>query len=385
MSHHSERPAHAIEDVPGVWIETPSTQTLSTQTLDTNRLENHRESQSASNTTSAASSPEEREAHLEKNAPPTKEVDNTLHGGDEDRKYAPIKPRPAGEKPEGSKLRKTASGRQLTEDDLFRVLSRHRSSKTGDMSRATTSEDESSEQQEIERLLSRMFGKTRQESSEEEKTRHVGVIWKNLTVKGMGLGAALQPTVGNIFLGLPRFLKNVITRGPRKAAGKPPVRTIIDNFSGCIKPGEMLLVLGRPGAGCSTFLKILGNQRFGYEKVDGSVTYGGTDAKTMEKKYRGEIIYNPEDDLHYATLTVKQTLKFALKTRTPGKESRKEGESRKDYINEFLRVISKLFWIEHTMDTKVGNAFIRGVSGGERKRVSRVVAQLTIAKKCLTL
>lgn len=75
----------------------------------------------------------------------------------------------------------------------------------------------------------------------------------------------------------------------------------------------------------------------------------------MSKKYRSEVLYNPEDDLHYATLKVKDTLKFALKTRTPGKESRKEGESRKDYVNEFLRVVTKLFWIEHTLGTKVGN------------------------------
>lgn len=91
------------------------------------------------------------------------------------------------------------------------------------------------------------------------------------------------------------------------------------------------------------------------------------------------VLYNPEDDLHYATLKVKETLTFALKTRTPGKDSRKEGESRSDYVREFLRVVSKLFWIEHTMGTKVGNEFVRGVSGGEKKRVSIAEAMITKA------
>ncbi|KOS22897.1 Brefeldin A resistance protein [Escovopsis weberi] len=99
----------------------------------------------------------------------------------------------------------------------------------------------------------------------------------------------------------------------------------------------------------------------------------------MAKRFRGEVIYNPEDDLHYATLTVKRTLKFALETRTPGKESRLEGETRRAYVNEFLRVVTKLFWIEHTLNTKVGNEFIRGVSGGERKRVSIAEAMITRA------
>ena len=260
----------------------------------------------------------------------------------------------------------------MNEDDLFRSLSRRRTSTSGDAA-------EVEEQVEIEKLMSRMFGKTRQNNSEDEKTRHVGLVFKNLTVKGMGLGAALQPTLSGPFLALPRLLQGLFSGGPRKIAGKPPVRTILNDFTGCVRPGEMLLVLGRPGSGCSTFLKVLANQRFGYESIEGDVTYGGTDAKTMAKHYRGEILYNPEDDLHYATLTVKNTLKFALETRTPGKASRNEGESRKDYVKEFLRVVTKLFWIEHTLNTKVGDEYVRGVSGGEKKRVSIAEAMITKA------
>jgi ATP-binding cassette subfamily G (WHITE) protein 2 (SNQ2) len=297
-------------------------------------------------------------------------------------KYESIKP--ASEAPTRPDLQSRQS-KPMTEEDVFRVLSRRRTSQATGMNRtatrdsAATASSADEEQDEINKLMSRMFGHTRQEASEEEKTRHVGVVFKHLTVKGMGLGAALQPSVGDLFLNPIRFVKNLVTRGPRRAAGKPPVRTIIDDFSGCVKPGEMLLVLGRPGSGCSTFLKILGNQRFGFEEIIGDVKYGGTDAEEMGKKYRSEILYNPEDDLHYATLKVKDTIKFALKTRTPGKDSRKEGESRNDYVKEFLRVVTKLFWIEHTLDTKVGNEFVRGVSGGEKKRVSIAEAMITKA------
>lgn len=77
-----------------------------------------------------------------------------------------------------------------------------------------------------------MFGHERKANSEEEKTRHVGVVWKNLTVKGLGLGAALQPTTGDIFLGIPRLIRGLLTRG-QKGAGvdKKEMRTILDDFT----------------------------------------------------------------------------------------------------------------------------------------------------------
>jgi ABC-type multidrug transport system ATPase subunit len=289
-----------------------------------------------------------------------------------DSKFLPIKPAPTGESQQRPSFE--PRGSIQSEEDLARVLSRRRTSASGKS--AAELQDESYE---IERLMSRMFGTARQAHSEEERTRHSGVVFRGLTVKGVGLGASLQPTVGDIFLSLPRKIKTLLTRGAKAASGKPPVRTLLDSFDGCVRPGEMLLVLGRPGAGCSTFLKAFCNQREGFEAVEGDVTYGGTDASAMKRNFRGEVIYNPEDDLHYATLTVKQTLSFALKTRTPGKESRLEGESRSAYQKEFLRIVTKLFWIEHTLGTKVGDAFVRGVSGGEKKRVSIAEAMITRA------
>ncbi|CAG9950625.1 unnamed protein product [Clonostachys rosea f. rosea IK726] len=274
------------------------------------------------------------------------------------------------EKPQSIQRERSAQNR----DDIFKTLSRRRTN----MSNADK-EELREESQEIERLLSRMFGQKRQEQSEDEKTRHSGVIFRDLTVKGVGLGSSLQATVGDIFLGIPRKISNLFRSGPKAASAKPPVRELISHFDGCVRPGEMLLVLGRPGSGCTTFLKAFCNQRAGFEAVEGDVRYGGTSAEEMSKRFRGEIIYNPEDDLHYATLTVRRTLSFALKTRTPGRESRLEGETRQDYVREFMRVVTKLFWIEHTLDTKVGNELIRGVSGGERKRVSIAEAMITRA------
>ncbi|KAK2794659.1 hypothetical protein FQN51_000757 [Onygenales sp. PD_10] len=255
---------------------------------------------------------------------------------------------------------------------------------TATTSSLSLSRSQDPEWQAIHRAMSKMFGRQRQAESEEEKTRHVGVVWKGLSVRGVGMGAAVAGTIGDVFLGVPRAVRGLVGLGGGgvgrgKGKGKKSVRTILDGFTGCVRPGEMLLVLGRPGSGCSTFLKAIGNQRAGYESVEGEVTYGGTDAETMAKNYRSEVLYNPEDDLHYPSLTVRDTLNFALKTRTPGKEGRNQGETRAEYRRTFLQSVAKLFWIEHCLDTKVGGDIVRGVSGGEKKRVSIAEALITKA------
>ena len=56
----------------------------------------------------------------------------------------------------------------------------------------------------------------------------------------------------------------------------------------------MILVLGCPGSGCTTFLKAIANQRDEYSSVRGDVWYGGTDAVEMEKTYKDETVYNQD-------------------------------------------------------------------------------------------
>jgi ABC-type multidrug transport system ATPase subunit len=76
------------------------------------------------------------------------------------------------------------------------------------------------------------------------------------------------------------------------------------------------------------------------------------------------------DDTHIPTLTVAQTLEFALSTKTPGANGRLPGISRKDFDHEIRDLLLKMLNISHTSSTLVGDEFVRGVSGGERKRVS---------------
>jgi ATP-binding cassette subfamily G (WHITE) protein 2 (PDR) len=68
-----------------------------------------------------------------------------------------------------------------------------------------------------------------------------------------------------------------------------------------------------------------------------------------------------------SSLTVAQTLKFALHMKTPSSKGRPEGVSREEYESDYYQLLMQTFGIEHTADTKVGDSAVRGVSGGERK------------------
>ncbi|KAF2825384.1 hypothetical protein CC86DRAFT_383276 [Ophiobolus disseminans] len=189
------------------------------------------------------------------------------------------------------------------------------------------------------------------------KPKKLGVTWQNLTVRGVSSDAAFNENVLSQF--------NPFSKSATKHA---PMKTIIDNSSGCVKPGEMLLVLGRPGAGCTSLLSMLSNHRLGYAEVEGDVHFGSMVAKEAQG-YRGQIIMNTEEEVFFPTLTVGDTIDFATRMKVPfhlppGIESEKE------YARLYKEFLLKSLGIEHTHDSKVGDVYIRGVSGGERKRVS---------------
>jgi ATP-binding cassette, subfamily G (WHITE), member 2, SNQ2 len=135
---------------------------------------------------------------------------------------------------------------------------------------------------------------------------------------------------------------------------------LLTNFTGLVKPGEMLLVLGQPGSGCSTFLRTAANQST--LTLSGDLRFANIPANEFRKLHRRETIYLPEEDRHIAALTVRQTIEFALRMSLP-KRIRKP-----ELIEEMVLTMSRMFGIEHTLGTPVGGPFFPGISGGERKR-----------------
>ncbi|KAJ5152564.1 uncharacterized protein N7482_009042 [Penicillium canariense] len=190
--------------------------------------------------------------------------------------------------------------------------------------------------------------------------KRLTVTFRDLNVRVTSTDAALGSTLWSEVD--PRQLGGLFKRNHKQK------RTILKDVSGQVKPGEMLLVLGRPGSGCTSLLRVLSNDRETFDEVRGETRYGSMDHKAA-KQFRQQIMFNNEDDLHFPTLTVNRTMKFALWNKVPN-ERPQELADRKAYVLEKRDNILNSLGIGHTKKTRVGNEFVRGVSGGERKRVS---------------
>ncbi|KAJ5515061.1 CDR ABC transporter [Penicillium fimorum] len=198
--------------------------------------------------------------------------------------------------------------------------------------------------------------------------RQAGLSFKNLSVHGFGTPTDYQKDVANSVLQIGALFRTMTGTGKQKIQ-------ILDNFDGLIKSGEMLVVLGRPGSGCSTFLKTIAGEMNGIFKDPSShMNYQGISDKQMRHEFRGEAIYTAETDVHFPQLSVGDTLKFAAMARSP--RNRLPGVTRDQYAEHMRDVVMAMLGLSHTINTQVGNDFIRGVSGGERKRVS--IAEATL-------
>ncbi|KIX03156.1 uncharacterized protein Z518_06707 [Rhinocladiella mackenziei CBS 650.93] len=210
-----------------------------------------------------------------------------------------------------------------------------------------------------------------QQADDRFLARTAGVAFRNLSAHGFGAATDYQKSVGNVIfevLGIARKLMGV---GQRRI-------DILRGFDGVLYPGEMLVVLGPPGSGCSTFLKTLAGETHGFNvDKDSYINYQGISFEQMHQHFRGEAIYTAEQDVHFPQLTVGETLYFAARARAP--RHRPGNVSRDAYAAHMRDVIMATFGIRHTFDTRVGNDFVRGVSGGERKRVSIAEAALNMS------
>ncbi|KAH9321177.1 hypothetical protein KI387_015816, partial [Taxus chinensis] len=135
-------------------------------------------------------------------------------------------------------------------------------------------------------------------------------------------------------------------------------KTILNGITGIVCPGEILAMLGPSGSGKTTLLSALGGRLNG--KISGKILFNG---EQLSKSMKRKIGFVSQDDVLYPHLTVKETLTYAALLRLP------KTLSKMDKIEQTESVIVEL-GLTRCRNTIIGGPLIRGVSGGERKRVS---------------
>ncbi|OQR85265.1 ATP-binding Cassette (ABC) Superfamily [Achlya hypogyna] len=164
-------------------------------------------------------------------------------------------------------------------------------------------------------------------------------------------------------------------------------KDILHPMTGVFKPRTTTLLLGQPSSGKSSLMKFLSG-RFPMHRnisVDGTVTYNGVSMAAIKSKLPQFISYVGQRDYHYPTLTVKEALAFAhacsggadVPPHVRDQLIRGTGDANA-HAHAVLEALYKSYpdIITHQMGLKicentiVGNGMLRGVSGGERKRVT---------------
>ncbi|VVB02695.1 unnamed protein product [Arabis nemorensis] len=142
--------------------------------------------------------------------------------------------------------------------------------------------------------------------------------------------------------------------------GKASTKTLLDNISGNTRNGEIMAVLGASGSGKSTLIDALAN-RIAKGSLKGTVKLNG---ETLQSRMLKTIsAYVMQDDLLYPMLTVEETLMFAADFRLPRSLPKSKKKLR-------VQALIDQLGIRNAAKTIIGDEGHRGISGGERRRVS---------------
>jgi ABC-type multidrug transport system ATPase subunit len=165
----------------------------------------------------------------------------------------------------------------------------------------------------------------------------------------------------------------------QKRTPPPGHRDILKGVSGRAHPGEMFALMGASGAGKSTLLDVLASRK-NSGVVSGAVMYDGVEQFSLVSELqpsveqtraairaRASTAYVTQDNVHIGELTVRQNLRYAALLRLDA--SRYNDQKVNERVNKILDMLGLT---EHA-DTVTGNAYIRGISGGQLKRLSIAV------------
>ncbi|KAK1577774.1 hypothetical protein Q3G72_024687 [Acer saccharum] len=168
--------------------------------------------------------------------------------------------------------------------------------------------------------------------------------------------------------------------------------TILKEASGIIKPSRMTLLLGPPSSGKTTLLLALAGKLDKSLKVKGEITYNGY--RLNEFVPQKTSAYISQNDVHVGEMTVKETLDFSARCQGVGtrydllselaRREKDAGIFPEAEVDLFMKATAmkgvesslitdytlKILGLDICKDTIVGDDMQRGISGGQKKRVT---------------
>ena len=218
-----------------------------------------------------------------------------------------------------------------------------------------------------------------QEHNDEEEGHHhppIGQTRQRFRGSVIGLERCPNPVhlkFEEINFGVKRVVKTRCGKAgmlcPRLLAKERDFKQILYNINGEVLPGQILAIMGPSGAGKTTFLDVLSAR---VRPTSGAITCNGV--PLTPNLFRSIAAFVPQHDLLIPTLTVKETLKFHADLRLPrNSDGKMSKELRKERVHNILRQLR----LDHCADTLVGDHMLRGISGGEKRRLSIAIALLT--------
>ncbi|KAL0296648.1 UNVERIFIED_CONTAM: ABC transporter G family member 7 [Sesamum radiatum] len=139
------------------------------------------------------------------------------------------------------------------------------------------------------------------------------------------------------------------------------VRFLLKNVSGEAKPGRLLAIMGPSGSGKTTLLNVLAGQIVASPRLHLSGLLEVNGRPFSNKAYKSAFVR--QEDLFFSQLTVRETLSLAAELQLQDISS---VEERDEYVNDLLFKLG----LVSCADSRVGDAKVRGISGGEKKRLS---------------
>lgn len=168
-----------------------------------------------------------------------------------------------------------------------------------------------------------------------------------------------------------------LTGAAKKHAGGEGRKVILDKISGHVRAGQVLAILGPSGSGKTSLLTLLAGRANATKgsSVSGNVLVNG--APRDFSSFSKQAAYVQQDDDMFGELTVREQITYAARLRLPSAMSTERKQLRVD------RCIQEL-GLAKVENSQIGNETIRGVSGGERKRVS-IATELVADAPCILL